>query len=392
MSDASMTRTLTDQEQEFRELLTRVAPGSAERERERRLLFDEVAELRGLGFGALRLPVEAGGAGASLETLFSQIIDLSAADPNLGHLWRGHVAFVEGLLFDGSDAPRRWTDRVAAGDLVGNAQSERQETAAITTSLHRDSGGITLTGTKYYTTGSIYADWIHLAALDGDERVGVTVSTKHDGVRSVDDWDGFGQPLTGSGTTTFDSVPVDPRDIALSSDDEALWPYLGSIFQLHLIAVVAGIAQRALDDTVAFVLPRRRTFGFAGETLPREDPLVQLVVGELSGTAHTARRLVLSVARDLEDAVRRGSAPEELRELQLDVYRLQEIVPRLVLEATSRLFEVGGATAVSMRFALDRHWRNVRTIASHNPVAQRTRAIGQLELLGTLPEWKAPGK
>ena len=112
----------------------------------------------------------------------------------------------------------------------------------------------------------------------------------------------------------------------------------------------------------------------------------------MSGTAHTARRLVLSVARDLEDAVRRGSAPEELRELQLDVYRLQEIVPRLVLEATSRLFEVGGATAVSMRFALDRHWRNVRTIASHNPVAQRTRAIGQLELLGTLPEWKAPGK
>ncbi|MCU1636521.1 MAG: hypothetical protein JWQ68_1760 [Cryobacterium sp.] len=34
--------------------------------------------------------------------------------------------------------------------------------------------------------------------------------------------------------------------------------------------------------------------------------------------------------------------------------------------------------------------RNVRAIAAHNPVAQRTRAVGQSELNATLPEWKAP--
>ena len=385
---------MTDAEyqREFREFLARVAPGAAERERQRTLLFDEVAQLRGLGFGAQRLPVESGGGGVSLEELFAQIIDLSAADANLGHLWRGHLVFVEGLLLDGADASPRWTDRVAAGALIGNAQSERQETAAITTRLDREGDEITLTGTKYYTTGSIYADWIHLAALDGDDRVELTVSARHAGVDSVDDWDGFGQPLTGSGTTTFDRVPVDPLDIEPVRTDEARWPYLGSLLQLHLIAVIAGIAQRALDDTVEFVLPRRRIYGFAGETLPREDPLVQHIVGELSGAANAARRLVLSVAADLGGAVDRGSDPEALRRLQLDVFRLQEVVPRLVLEATSRLFEVGGATAVSNRFALDRHWRNVRTLASHNPVAQRTRAIGQHELLGTLPDWKAPGK
>jgi alkylation response protein AidB-like acyl-CoA dehydrogenase len=376
----------------FREFLERVAQEAVEREQQRTLLHAEVAELLALGFGAQRLPVEAGGAGVSLEALFARLIDLSAADANLGHLWRGHVAFVEGLLLDGPAASTRWTDRVAAGDFVGNAQSERQETGAIITRLDRGPDGITLTGTKYYTTGSIYADWIHLAALDGDVRVELTVSTRRGGVRSVDDWDGFGQPLTGSGTTTFDAVPVDADDIDSPAHGEGRWPYLGSILQLHLVAVVAGIAQRALDDTVAYVRPRRRTFGFAGETLPREDPLVQLVVGELSGAARVARRLVLSVAAELGDAVRRGSDPEELRALQLEVFRLQEVVPRLVLEASTRLFEVGGASAVSTRAALDRHWRNVRTLASHNPVAQRTRAIGQWELLGTLPEWKAPAR
>jgi len=167
--------------------------------------------------------------------------------------------------------------------------------------------------------------------------------------------------------------------------------HLGAILQLTLLAVIAGIAQRALDDTVEFVTPRRRTFGFAGETLPREDPLVQLVVGELDVVAATTRRLVLSVAADLGAASDRRATAAEMREIQFEVFRLQELVPRLVLDATTRLFEVGGASAVGTGRALDRHWRNVRTIASHNPVIQRTRALGQVALTGTLPEWQAPG-
>ncbi|MFT4283477.1 MAG: acyl-CoA dehydrogenase family protein, partial [Protaetiibacter sp.] len=291
----------------FAELLARVAPDAARRERERVLLDTELSELRALGFGALRVPAAHGGADLRLEELFELLIELSAADASLGHVWRGHIAFVESLRAQGDAAPERWYRRVLAGDLIGNAQSERQETARLETRLERDGGAALLTGTKYYTTGSIYADWIHLSALDGDDRVAVTVGAHHPGVRSVDDWDGFGQPLTGSGTTTFDRVPVEADEIVPPDTDAARWHLLGSVFQLCLLAVVAGIAQRAHDDTVAFVVPRRRTFGFAGETLPREDPLVQLVVGELSVAARTSRRLVLSLAAELGSAVDAGA-------------------------------------------------------------------------------------
>jgi len=375
----------------FADFLTRVAPDAVRRERERRLLHAELEELRSLGFGALRVPAEHGGSDVPLEELFALLIDLAAADASLGHVWRGHVAFVESLRVQGGAASERWFARVVAGDFIGNAQSERQETARLETRLEREGDALLLSGTKYYTTGSIYADWIHLAALDGDERVAVTVSAHHDGVRSVDDWDGFGQLLTGSGTTSFERVPVDPAEVAAGDADAARWHLLGSVFQLSLIAVVAGIAQRALDDTVAFVRPRRRTFGFAGETLPREDPLVQLIVGELSVAASTSRRLVLSLAAELGRATESRADADALQQLQFEVFRLQELVPRIVLDAATRLFEVGGASAVGTGIALDRHWRNVRTIASHNPVIQRTRALGQFELLGTLPEWKAPG-
>lgn len=375
----------------FARFLARIAPDAARRERERRLLHAELDELRALGFGALRVPAAHGGVDVSLEQLFAHLVDLSAADASLGHVWRGHVAFVEALRARGDEAPTHWFERIVEGQFIGNAQSERQETARLETRLEREGDALLLSGTKYYTTGSIYADWIHLAALDGDDRVAVTVTAHHEGVRSIDDWDGFGQPLTGSGTTVFERVPVDPDDVLASDTDAGRWHLLGSVFQLSLVAVVAGIAQRALDDTVAFVVPRRRTFGFAGETLPREDPLVQLVVGELSVAASTARRLVLSVARELGDAVDAGAHADELQRLQFEVFRLQEVVPRLVLEAATRLFEVGGASALAVDRGLDRHWRNVRTIASHNPVIQRTRALGQHALTGTLPEWKAPG-
>ncbi|MFT4029714.1 MAG: acyl-CoA dehydrogenase family protein [Protaetiibacter sp.] len=375
----------------FDDFLATLRESTPRRERERELLGPQLAALRDLGFTALRVPAEHGGDPVPLEELFALLIDLAAADPSLAHIQRGHLAFVESLRVQGTDAPHRWWDRVLQGDFVGNAQSERQDTARLETRISREGGELLLTGTKYYTTGSIYADWIHLAALDGEERVAVTVSAHQEGVRSVDDWDGFGQPLTGSGTTVFDRARVEPEDLVPPHTDAARWHHLGSVFQLSLLAVIAGVAQRALEDTVDFVRPRRRTFGFAGETLPREDPLVQLVVGQLSVAAATTRRLVVSVAADLGRATDGDVDADELQRLQLEVFRVQEVVPALVLDATTRLFEVGGASAVSRELALDRHWRNVRTIASHNPVIQRTRALGQFELLGTLPDWKAPG-
>lgn len=374
--------------------LERWRDGAADREREHTLLFEAMDELRMLRFGAARLPAPSGGEAVGMVELFTRVIALAETDSNLAHVWRGHIAFVEGLIFDGLDsgAAARWLPRIAAGEVVGNAFSERAATATLDTRLSRTGERILLDGAKYYTTGSLYADWIHLAALDGEARVTLAVPAHARGVRIVDDWDGIGQPLTGSGTAVFDAVEVDPAEIELGDADDDALPrrhYLAAVYQLCLLAVIAGVAQRAVADTAAFVRPRRRTFGFAGEVLPAEDPLVQLVVGEVSAAASTARRVVLSLAADLDAA--REAGPDDLADALLEVHRAQHTVGELALAATTRLFEVGGASAVARAAGLDRHWRNVRTIASHNPVLQRVRAIGRYELVGERPQWAAPG-
>jgi len=51
--------------------------------------------------------------------------------------------------------------------------------------------------------------------------------------------------------------------------------------------------------------------------------------------------------------------------------------------AATRLLELGGASASSRKRNLDRHWRNIRTITLHNPVAYKARLIGQNLLHGT---------
>lgn len=50
----------------FRPIFARIAEGAVERERSRTLPFEPIQWLKQAGFGAVRVPVEFGGAGASL--------------------------------------------------------------------------------------------------------------------------------------------------------------------------------------------------------------------------------------------------------------------------------------------------------------------------------------
>lgn len=372
---------------DFARILSRARAEAVQRERDHALPFSTVADLQRIGFASRRLGKDR----IPLRTLFGELVDLAAADSNIAHLFRGHIAFLETLLFtNNAEAQARWTPRLEAGALVGNAQSERRDTTDISTTLTRGPGGARLNGRKFYTTGSIYADWIHVSAMDGDSYVGATVDARDPGVAVADDWDGFGQQLTGSGSTTFTDVPVDPADIQEFTPDGQRFQYITGVYQLCLLATIAGVAEAAVRDTVDFVRPRRRIFAQAGERLPRESELVQATVGRLSAVAHTARAVVLANAAELDtalDAHLRGEdAAGAFLSAQLGVFKSQQTLPPLVLAAVTELFEVGGASAVGTGLGLDRHWRNVRTIASHNPAAERARQLGDYALNGRLPE------
>jgi alkylation response protein AidB-like acyl-CoA dehydrogenase len=388
--DRSSATSAEDVLARFRPLIARIAEGAVQRELDRALPYAEVEWLRDAGFGALRVPREHGGDGVGLHTLFALLIELASADSNLPQLLRGHLGFVETQLgLDDSPTRTEWFRRIASDRILfGNAQAERGPDTQ--TVVEERDGRWVIDGTKYYSTGTLFADWIWSSAKRGDEPVALAVRADAPGVTRVDDWDAFGQRLTGSGTTTFDAVEVDPRHIVSFIDGEPRpHSYVTAFYQLVLLAALSGIADAAVRETAAFVRPRRRTFGIPGESSPRHDPLVQRVVGRVSALAFSARSNTLAAVDALAPADTAAGdvqdGPDRYGDALIQVFQAQQVVIGQALEATSLLFEVGGASATSDRIQLDRLWRNARTIASHNPAIHREQALGDFVLNDVLP-------
>ena len=374
----------------FAPVLAEIAAGAAERDRERRLPHAEVRALADAGFTAVTVPVAQGGHGAGIETLFRLLIDLGEADSNLPQLLRAHFSHVEELLHeeDGPDTERRLA-AIAGGVVIGNASHERSTARVgdLVTTVLPDGDGYRLDGEKHYSTGSLFADWIDVSARTADGgRARVTIASDAPGVTLRDDWDGFGQILTGSGSTLLEDVKVPAEQVRVRPQGGDGRPTTQTAFlQLVLLSSLVGVGRAAVRDAVGFVRSRTRVYSQGSGATAAQDPLVQQVVGRISARVAAAEDAVLAAARALEAA---RSAAEEERETLIDAAELRTIQAQLtavpdVLSVTTELFEVGGASATSTSRALDRHWRNARTLASHNPVIYQERAIGDRLLNGT---------
>ncbi len=369
--------------EEFGSVFQRIAAGALEREETRTLPHEQVQLLKDTGFTSLRVPVDFGGRGVRLAVFLQLYLELATADSNVAHLLRGHIAHVEHLLLRPESAHReKWLHRIGAGDIVGNAASERTELTEITTVLEENNGTLSVSGTKYYTTGSLYADWISLSALHGEQRVNLLVSASDPGVSIRDDWDGFGQQLTASGSLTLEGVLVDAADVQVFELSDPHTAFRAALFQGILLFVAAGIAQNAVDDAVAFIKPRRRTFAVFGETIPAEQEIVQTTLGESAAKAYSAASIVLHLAGEFERYTSSQGAALSAEALALDTFKAQQVVLKLATDTATEIFEVGGASATSLSRRLDRHWRNARTVASHNPAKYRARLIGEQLLTG----------
>ena len=173
-----------DLEERFRPTVERIAEEAAARDRGRDLPFDAVRELRDLGIGRARVAVEEGGLGADWASLTPLLIAIAAADANVPQIFRGHFALVEQALTTSDRGfGDRWIRRVVDGQLTGNAWSEASgsTTSRAGTELRADVGGtLRVSGRKFYTTGSIFAEWTDAVAHRVADGVDVAVLVRLD--------------------------------------------------------------------------------------------------------------------------------------------------------------------------------------------------------------------
>lgn len=378
--------------QAARELAAVFADGASERDRERRLPWDELDRWSESGLGGMTVPREYGGADVSYATLAEVFAILCAADPALGQIPQNHFGLLGVLREIGSESQkRRFYGEVLTGARLGNAGPERRsETSQTilqgTTRLTGTAQGLRLNGQRFYATGALFAHRVPARALD-DQGRSVQVWTPREvrGLRIVDDWSSFGQRTTASGSVVFDNVPVAPEDVLpiwQLADRPGLY---GPTSQLIQAAIDQGIAEAALADAIAFVRQYARPWIDSGLEHATQDPYIIQDVGRLQIDVHAAREVLLEAGRTLDAIAARPLDAEASARASVAVAEAKVLTTEIALEASQKLFELAGSSATRAKHNLDRHWRNARAHTLHDPVRWKTHLIGNYHLNHVLP-------
>lgn len=374
------------------------AAGAAVRDRDRVLPFAEVTRLSESGLLAVTVPAGQGGADLAPSVVTEIIRILATADPNIAQIPHSHFVYVNLLRLAGSpDQLKYYSQKLLAGARIANAQAERSgPTAAdVATTLRPAGEGFRVDGTKYYCTGSMFADILAvLTRLDDPDGVSglpdgqyvAFVPARAPGIRIIDDWDGLGQRTTASGTVIFDAVAVRSCQlVARATALDAPTGY-GAFAQIMHAAIDTGIARGALTAAAEFARTKSRPWFEADVVRATDDPLLVQRFGELCVSVRAAEA-ALTVAAARVDEAMTAAGPESSRaaEASLAVATAKILADTAANEVSSALFEVTGTRGTAADLNLDHFWRNARTHTVHDPVRWKYQHLGRAELNGTPP-------
>lgn len=366
-------------------LAARFAPEAAARDRERRLPWAELDDFSASGLWGITVPREYGGAGVSNVTLAQVVATIAAADGSLGQIPQNHFYALEVLRVGGSEAQKRFFfARALAGERFGNALAEiGHKDFKRRTRLSREGSGWRIDGKKFYCTGALYAHWIPtlvVAQEDGREVSYLAfVPRRAPGVTIVDDWDGFGQRVTGSGSVSFEHVHVESDWVVPFQASFDTPTTIGPVAQLLHAAIDLGIGRGAFAATLEFVREHARPWVDAGVERAADDPLAIQQVGDVAVRLRAAEALLHRAGR-IVDATQRGPDADSVANASVAVAEARALTTTASLLAGSKLFELGGTGATLDHLGLDRFWRNARTHTLHDPVRWKYHAVGNFYL------------
>ena len=370
-----------------RTLAADFAASAPARDRDRRLPHAEVSQASASGLWAVTVPRQHGGADVSAGTLAEVIATLAEGDGSLGQIPQNHFYAVEVLRAGGSPEQRHFFfARALEGQRFGNALAEvGARDFKRRTRLTRGPGPWRIDGQKFYCTGALYAHWIPTLVVAEDEvQYLAFVPRDAAGVTVTDDWDGFGQRTTGSGSVAFERVPVEPDWVVPFGASFARPTSIGPVAQIMHAAIDLGIGRAALAATLDVLRDRARPWIDSGVARAADDPLTLQGVGEVSLRLRAAEALLRRAGRAV-DVARAAPDEDSVARASIAVAEARILTTEAGLLAGTRLLEYGGASATGTDDGFDRHWRDVRTHTLHDPNRWKYQAVGRYHLTGECP-------
>ena len=359
------------------------------RDQNRILPTEQINQFSQKGLGGIRIPKQYGGAFVSNKTLAHVFRILTKADANVGQIPQNQFGLLNFINITGSDAQKQFIyTEILAGKRIANGGPEKnsKDTKSIQTKLTLENGQYFLNGEKFYSTGTSFADWLAIRALHPEGYTVLVIIDRHaEGVEVINDWNGFGQRTTASGTVKLHNIVVasalffDERIIADNPNVR------GAYSQLLQVAIDVGIAEAAFDDTLSSIRKARPIIDAGVEKASEEHYTLQ-EVGKLNILLDAAILLLDDAAEYLDelDQIAAISA-EQAAHASILVAEAKIYANDAALHISEKLLELGGSRASLSQHNLDQHWRNARVHTLHDPVRWKFHAIGDYYLNGTYP-------
>ena len=267
---------------------------------------DIVAEMREMGLFGLSIAEEFGGLGLSMEDEVLAIFELGRAAPAFRSMFATNVGIgSQGIAIDGTaEQKARYLPRLASGALIGSfALTEPEagsDAGAVQTSARREGAVYVLNGTKRYITNAPHAGLFTVMART-DPAIkgagGISAFAVEAGVPGLS----FGKPerkMGQQGAHVCDVIFEDcriPADALIGGVEGRGFKTAMKVLdkgRLHIAAACTGLAERIIDDMMAYAVGRRQF----GRPIA-EFQLLQAMFADSKAEALAARALVLDGAR-----------------------------------------------------------------------------------------------
>ncbi|OTG87006.1 SfnB family sulfur acquisition oxidoreductase [Acinetobacter sp. ANC 4558] len=366
-------------------LVERFKKNASYRDQNRLLPLEEIVEYSQSGLWGINIPKQYGGAQVKHRTLSQVIRTLASADPALTQISENHLSFLEQVRLDATEEQKKLIyQAVLNGQRLGNALSERggRTVTDLTTRIIKNEKNYIVSGKKFYATGAILAHWVYVVGLDENgEELTALIPHYADGLSIINDWSGFGQRSTASGTVILDQIPVDAEYVIKTGAGGSSINLVGTISQLIHSSIDAGIAHAAIEDTIEFVQKYTRPWIDADQERAVDDQFTQAAIAELKIKLHAAEAL-LDRAGDFIDRALESLTEEKANAATLAVAEAKVLSAEIAILASNKLFELSGTRSALSELNLDRHWRNARIHTLHDPVRWKYKLIGEYYLTG----------
>ncbi|WP_354701371.1 Acyl-CoA dehydrogenase [Paraconexibacter sp. AEG42_29] len=335
-----------------------LAPKAAQAEADAAFPREVFRTLGRLGFLSMPYAEDLGGGGQPYEVYLQALEEIGGAWASVGVGMSVHVMSCYPLVLRGTAAQQeRFLPDMLAGETLGGyclseADAGSDPGAMRARAVRQDDGGYHVSGSKAWVTHGGEADFYTLFARTSDERSrGIScflTPGQADGLVAQPPEHKMG--LTGSTTATldWDAVALEP-DRLVGEEGAGLGIALQALDsgRLGIAAVAVGVAQAALDASVAYAA-ERETFG---------RPIIEhqglgFLLADMAAAVVSARATMLEAARRRDRGLPFGQ--------QASIAKL--VATDAAMKVTTDAVQVLGGYGYTKDFPVERYMREAKVM------------------------------